>query len=604
MDNRIFFPKLHKLDLSTLDTPTLHKLIRKLIKRLEQSTHKSNMRLKVMHGGTNQKLFDKLIELIESNNITKMNKYIGDIDIQNDDGETLLMIALRKDSSPEMIQILLNKGADVNFENKAGVTPLIIALSIKYSGKIIRAILDKDADVNVQRDDGKTPLIIALSNEYSSDIIKMLLNNGADVNVQRDDGETPLMIAFVNKYSDEIIQDILDKGADVNVKENTSGMTPLMIAMISMYSDKIIQAILDKGADVNVENTSRMTPLIIALFKKYSDEIIRAILDKGGDVNVQENINGKTPLMIAYGKQYSNDIIQAILDRNPILDKNGETKLTLAIKEKSSLDKILSIINKGADVNVQNKDGNTVLILALINKSPDIIKMLLNNGADVNVQNKDGKMAIDYAYEEYRDNDIYTTIRDMLRTRCKDDLEVINNEQINDVDDKYFYSFTIGKFKYCFDIGNLYTLLKTSRQNPWTREDIPDYIINNIKKRYNYVKNEYGLPEEEDEVPESSVMTATLASLSNLVPYMNDSTLFRNSNEGGIASFLERLVDYEVLTADDSTQLTNMTDLNAKKLALIQLVILKLKQNSQLGTNVQYAYNETFGNSEDTSSLN
>ena len=340
------------------------------------------------------------------------------------------------------------------------------------------------------------------------------------------------------------------------------------------------------------------------MFKKYSDEIIRAILDKGGDVNVQENINGKTPLMIAYGKQYSNDIIQAILDRNPILDKNGETKLTLAIKEKSSLDKILSIINKGADVNVQNKDGNTVLILALINKSPDIIKMLLNNGADVNVQNKDGKMAIDYAYEEYRDNDIYTTIRDMLRTRCKDDLEVINNEQINDVDDKYFYSFTIGKFKYCFDIGNLYTLLKTSRQNPWTREDIPDYIINNIKKRYNYVKNEYGLPEEEDEGPESSVMTATLASLSNLVPYMNDSTLFRNSNEGGIASFLERLVDYEVLTADDSTQLTNMTDLNAKKLALIQLVILKLKQNSQLGTNVQYAYNETFGNSEDTSSLN
>lgn len=61
-----------------------------------------------------------------------------------------------------------------------------------------------------------------------------------------------------------------------------------------------------------------------------------------------------------------------------------------------SMQKISDLILSGANVNYQDEDGNTLLMLA---SSIDCITLLLRAGADINIQNKDGKTVLFKAVE-------------------------------------------------------------------------------------------------------------------------------------------------------------------------------------------------------------
>ena len=49
---------------------------------------------------------------------------------------------------------------------------------------------------------------------------------------------------------------------------------------------------------------------------------------------------------------------------------------------------VRELLKKGMDVNIQDKDGNTALVIASYNGRADIVKLLLANGADFDLQNK------------------------------------------------------------------------------------------------------------------------------------------------------------------------------------------------------------------------
>ncbi len=63
---------------------------------------------------------------------------------------------------------------------------------------------------------------------------------------------------------------------------------------------------------------------------------------------------------------------------------------------------IKNIIHAGADVNANDDNGDTALIIASENGYTDIMKILLDAGADVNVKNKDGDTALMLTTERLR----------------------------------------------------------------------------------------------------------------------------------------------------------------------------------------------------------
>lgn len=193
---------------------------------------------------------------------------------------------LMETSMPEMVQLLISRGADVNARNNFNYTALHKAVSNymkpdnkeKECDKILKMLFDKGADINAQDGNGTTPLMYTVQKMTP---LKALIAKGADVNIQNKNGETALMhavkggllkvilggIPVVGGHMDAV-KLLISKGADVNLQD-TWGKTALMHAAggvnalgnkYSTYTE-ILGYLLEKGAKIDTEDKEGFTAL-------------------------------------------------------------------------------------------------------------------------------------------------------------------------------------------------------------------------------------------------------------------------------------------------------------------------------------------------------
>ncbi len=81
-------------------------------------------------------------------------------------------------------------------------------------------------------------------------------------------------------------------------------------------------------------------------------------------------------------------------------DKPIAPDLVTAIRDKDS-QAVRELIEKGADINTRDSEGNTALILASFYASPQCVALLLEKGAEVNTANKAGVTALIRAATDY-----------------------------------------------------------------------------------------------------------------------------------------------------------------------------------------------------------
>jgi hypothetical protein len=133
---------------------------------------------------------------------------------------------------------------------------------------------------------------------------------------------------------------------------------------------------------------------------KITDEVFKKCFDKysGGPevlklINPQMENNSKN---ISNINNYNNMNISGFVDFYELREKEtGNSYLHLAI-EGNCPDLLKYFIEKGADINKQNKEGNTPLHLASKNKNMEIIGILLDKKAKLNIPNNDGEIPFDY----------------------------------------------------------------------------------------------------------------------------------------------------------------------------------------------------------------
>ena len=86
------------------------------------------------------------------------------------------------------------------------------------------------------------------------------------------------------------------------------------------------------------------------------------------------------------------------------------SELLMQESKRGNIDIVRMLIEKGADVNVQNKNGTTPLMFASFDGHTEVARMLIENGADVNIKSDNGKTALKYAMK-YNKKKIVSLLR-------------------------------------------------------------------------------------------------------------------------------------------------------------------------------------------------
>ena len=208
----------------------------------------------------------------------------------------------------DVMELLIDKGADVNAKNRRAAMPLHWAI---HDAAKVRLLISRGAQVNARQVEGRTPLYQATVLGGGLPVVRVLLERGADPNIPILIGQTPLRAAALRGDVDAMLL-LIEKGANVNAK-NGAGETPLMAAATTGNA-KAVRLLLEKGADATVRSKRNETALGDAATSGVL-ESVTLLLDRGAEVNTR-NIRGYSPVMLAAGSDaMPADVVKLLLDK-------------------------------------------------------------------------------------------------------------------------------------------------------------------------------------------------------------------------------------------------------------------------------------------------
>jgi ankyrin repeat protein len=185
-----------------------------------------------------------------------------------------LIKAARADELNEVLSILTRE--NVNLRDKRTGTSALEQATQNGNREMVQVLLQAGANVNSQNESKQTALMM-ITEDATPDIFWDLIHAGAKVNHKDDDGDTALMeAAMVNNAG--VVNTLLQAGAKVDEK-NDAGVTALMLAASSGLI-KNVKALIAAGADMNARDKEDKTPLTYAK-ENHHNKVVKLLLSYG-----------------------------------------------------------------------------------------------------------------------------------------------------------------------------------------------------------------------------------------------------------------------------------------------------------------------------------
>jgi ankyrin repeat protein len=135
-----------------------------------------------------------------------------------------------------------------------------------------------------------------------------------------------------------------------------------------------VKAFIQKGIDVNTKDKWGCTPLHCAVRYRHK-EVVQLLIAKGADVNA-EDARGRTPVDLAIN-QGRKDIAKLLLSKGDDVSLHTAAYI-------GDLQRVEKFIAESADVNAEDRKGQTALHYAAKAGEITVAEFLIANGADVN----------------------------------------------------------------------------------------------------------------------------------------------------------------------------------------------------------------------------
>ena len=282
-------------------------------------------------------------------------------------GNTVLMEAV-EGGNPNCVKLILSQGVDVNKNNCEFDTALSLAIFYSMSLDIIEELLDAGAEPNAELAWSRTPLSLAVR-EGNYKAMRLLLRRGAsfnspseyyddsvlnhaddhllyksmiskDYSIRTDDEAVILYAKHACSY---LLRKALEYGANPNAVD-AAGKSALEWALEHpRYPQGCAVRLIRRGAKYNNE-------LIIYAVRNRMRELLRALIEAGADVNVT--------------------------------DERGNSALHYAVRSNRAY-LVLDLIEAGTNIEARNGNNITPLMLAIQHRCYSSAGLLLEHHADM-----------------------------------------------------------------------------------------------------------------------------------------------------------------------------------------------------------------------------
>lgn len=296
--------------------------------------------------------------------------------------ESLLEMAAAS-NQPEVLQWLLDEGADVNYLNAEGKTALDVAREKNHNDcmKIL-------ADHGVKHTDDDVRNIKA--RERQSDH----MHPSAQTPVRPGITQAPSRPAQALPQSqDQFFKAMLEndiakvssllkahaKGIDIAGTDPATKKSPLRVALESK-NDALASLLIEHGAPVNAHDGERRTPVMLASAAGMK-ETVKSLIKRGATLDDMDKMGFTAMHHAASGMD--SEIVKLLIGagvNRDATDKQGCTPLHHAAA-KGNIDVVKELVAGGAKVDPNDKERKTPLWNACSRGNLEIVKLLLQKGA-------------------------------------------------------------------------------------------------------------------------------------------------------------------------------------------------------------------------------
>ncbi|KAG6931799.1 serine/threonine-protein phosphatase 6 regulatory ankyrin repeat subunit B-like [Chelydra serpentina] len=318
-------------------------------------------------------------------------------------GDTVLHASCRK-RDVEVAKILVEYGAVVDCQNDEGQTPLHVT-AWEGDEALLKFFHHCKANPNIADKMDRSPLHVAAERGHTSVVEVLTEKFHSNVLARTKDGSTLMHVASEHGHPDTALA-FLKKGVLLHMP-NKNGAVCLHAAAKRGHA-AVVKALLQRGAEVDARTKENYTALHVAA-QHCKPLVVQTLLGFGARVQLKGGKAQETPLHIAAriheGEKVAEMLLKSGADVN-VEQEDGETAMHVAARH-GNLRMIKALIEEGGDLTSQSKAGECPLHVAVQHCHLPVVEEILNYlateksheeaAACVNQENKAGETPLHLA---------------------------------------------------------------------------------------------------------------------------------------------------------------------------------------------------------------
>ena len=233
---------------------------------------------------------------------------LPEVEVNHRDIHNETALHLAANHHPDVVQVLLDAGADIESKNNDGRSPLHSACA---SGKhdAAKMLVEAGADVRATDNEGSACLTLAAYFGDPETVGYLVGLKGVDVD-HRDAERNSALILAVHKEHPGVAKVLIDAGADIESKGNKGRSALHRAGEAGVLA--VVKMLVEAGANVRATDNEGYTSLHVAAYFGQT-EIVRYLVGLPGVEVNHRDAHGETALHWAAQKEHT-DVVQVLID--------------------------------------------------------------------------------------------------------------------------------------------------------------------------------------------------------------------------------------------------------------------------------------------------